>query len=224
MRTRSKAPPSDSSRYLSLRRGGMHRRLLWATCTLTAGAAVCTTLVPRDVVAAALQDHGSDTATVVQVEGVISRDASEEPRIRIQRDARIEQLIADGLDGSSTFRTVVDRLNRSDVVVYVRCQHEMASREDGYLKFVSSVGGFRYLQAHIRYNTSRVRQISLIGHELFHAVEVADAPAVIDVASFERQYARIGFVSRTIRIGGGIAYDTHAAIRAGEQILRELST
>ena len=223
MRARSEAPASDSSRYLSLRRGGAHR-LVWATCTLTAGAAVCTTLVPRNVVAAALQNHDSDTATVVQVEGFIPRDASEVPRIRIQRDARIEQLIAEGLKGSPTFRDVVDRLNRSDVVVYVRCQQDVAKREDGYLKFVSSVGGYRYLQAHIRYNTSRVRQISLIGHELFHAVEVADAPAVIDVASFERQYARIGFVSRTSRVGGGIAYDTHAAIQAGEQILRELST
>src|SRR5687767_1457399 len=100
MRARSEAPPSDSSRDLPLRRGGMHRRLLWATCTLTAGAAVCTTLVPRNVVAAALQDHGADTATVVRVEGVITRDASEVPRIRVQRDARIEQLIADGLNGS----------------------------------------------------------------------------------------------------------------------------
>ena len=224
MRAWSEAPPSDSSRDLALRRSGTRRRFLWATCTLTAAAAVCTTLGPRNVVAAALQDHGSDPATVVQGEGVITRDASEEPRIRIQRDARIEQLIADGLNRSSTFRDIVDRLNRSDVVVYVRCQQDVARREDGYLKFVSSVGGYRYLQAHIRYNTSRVRQISLIGHELFHAVEVADAPAVIDVASFERQYARIGFVSGTVRIGGGISYDTHAAIRAGEQILRELST
>ena len=224
MCARSEALPSDSSRNRSLLRGGRPRYLVWATCALTAGAAVCTSLVPRDVVAAALQDHGSDTANVVQVEGGIRRDASEEPHIRMQRDARIEQLIADGLNGSPTFRDVVERLNRSDVVVYVRCQQDMVKREDAYLKFVSSVGGFRYLQAHIRYNTSRVRQISLIGHELFHAVEVADAPAVIDVASFERQYAEIGFVSRTSKIGGGIAYDTHAAIRTGEQILRELST
>jgi hypothetical protein len=180
--------------------------------------------VPRNLVAAALQDYDSDTATVAQVEDFTTRDASEVPRIRIQRDARIEQLIADGLNGSSTFRHVVDRLNRSDVVVYVRCQQDVAKRMDGYLKFVGSAGGYRYLQAHIRYNTSRVHQIALIGHELFHAVEVADAPSVIDVTSFERQYARIGFVSRTVRVGGGIAYDTHAAIRTGEQILRELST
>jgi hypothetical protein len=185
---------------------------------------MCTTLVSRNVVAAAVQDHDSDTATVVQVGSVTTRDASEVPRIRIQRDARIEQLIADGVNRSSTFRDVVDRLNRSDVVVYVRCQQDVARRDDGYLKFVGSAGGYRYLQAHIRYNTSRVHQIALIGHELFHATEIADAPAVIDVASFERQYSRIGFVSRTIRVGGGIAYDTHAAIRTGEQILRELST
>jgi hypothetical protein len=53
-------------------------------------------------------------------------------------------------------------------------------------------------------------------------VEVADAPSVIDVPSFEREYARIGFLSRTDRVGGGVAYDTHAAIDVGEQILREV--
>lgn len=205
----------------ALPRGKTHRRLLWVPCALVAGAALCTSLTPRIVVAS--QEQSSDTHNAVS-EGFTIRDASEVPRIRIQRDGRIEQLIADGLDGSPTFRAVVDRLNRSDVVVYVRCQRDVAKREDGYLKFVGSGGGYRYLQAHIRYNTSRARQISLIGHELFHAVEVADAPAVIDVASFERQYARIGFVSGKARIGGGIAYDTDAAIRAGEQILRELST
>jgi len=187
-------------------------------------AAVGTSLTPRNIVAAAAQEQRADTTIVGSADGFVTRDASEVPRIRIQRDGRIEQLIADGLEGSPTFRAVVERLNRSDVVVYVRCQTGVAKREDGYLKFVGSAGGYRYLQAHILYNTMRARQIALIGHELFHAVEVADAPEVIDVASFERQYARIGFVSRKARIGGGIAYDTNAAIRTGEQILRELNT
>ena len=211
MRARVEAPPSGS-------------RLVWTTGALIAGVAMCTSLVPRNVVAAASQESRADTAVLPSAGGFIIRDASEVPRIRIQPDGRIEELIADGLESSPTFRNVVDRLNRSDVVVYVRCQKDVAKRADGYLKFVGSGGGYRYLQAHIRYNTVRARQISLIGHELFHAVEVADAPAVIDVASFERQYSRIGFVSGKARIGGGIAYDTDAAIRAGEQILRELST
>ena len=201
-----------------------YRRLVWATCVLIAGAAMCTFPVPPNVVAAASPEQHSSTALSASDEDLTLKDASQEPRIRIEPDGRIERLIADGLEGSQTFRDVVDRLNRSDVVVYVHCQQDVTRREDGYLRFVVSAGGFRYLQAHIRYNTVRARQISLIGHELFHAVEVANAPAVIDVASFERQYARIGFVSRKARIGAGIAYDTDAAIRTGERILRELST
>ena len=184
-----------------------HRRWFWITCALTACAAAGTSLAPR--VVAAAQDV---------------RDASALPRIRVYRDGRIEKIITEGLGASATFRELVNRLNRSDVVVYIRCQKDVPKREDGYLKFVGSAAGYRYLQAYVRYNTSRSHQIALIGHELFHAVEVADAPTVIDVASFERQYSRIGFVSGKARIGGGIAYDTDAAIRAGEQILRELST
>jgi hypothetical protein len=178
---------------------------------------------PRNVVAAAAQNQHAEVSGRPSAIADPIGDASELPRLRIHRDGRIEQIISEGLSTSPTFREVVNRLNRSNVVVYVRCQKDMANREDGYLKFVGSAAGYRYLQAHIRYNISRPHQIALIGHELFHAAEVADAPSVIDVASFEREYARIGFVSRTIRIGGGIAYDTHAAIRAGEQILREMT-
>lgn len=182
-----------------------HRRWFWIACAFTACAAAGTSLAPR--VAAAAQDV---------------RDASEVPRIRIYRDGRIEKIITEGLGASVTFRELVNRLNRSDVVVYIRCQKDVPKREDGYLQFVGSAAGYRYLQAYVRYNTSRSHQIALIGHELFHAVEVADAPSVIDVPSFEREYARIGFLSRTDRVGGGVAYDTHAAIDVGEQILREV--
>ena len=184
------------------------RHWLWITCALGVCAAASTSLAQRTVAAAA---HDI-------------RDASEVPRIRIYRDGRIEKIVKEAISASPTFREVVNRLNRSDVVVYIRCQTSASDREAAYLQFVGSAAGYRYLQAHIRYNTSRPHQIALIGHELFHAVEIADAPSVIDVASFKREYARIGFVSRTDRIGGGVAFDTHAAIAAGEQILRELTT
>lgn len=181
------------------------RHWFWITCALSVCVAG-TSLAPRTVAAAA---HDI-------------RDASEVPRIRIHRDGRLEKIISDAISASPTFRKLVNRLNRSDVVVYIRCQMELSNREAGYLKFVGSAAGYRYLQAQIGYNTSRPHQIALIGHELFHASEIADAPSVIDEASFGREYARIGFVSRTVRVGGGVAYDTHAAIDAGEQILREM--
>jgi hypothetical protein len=195
--------------------------LLSGTCALTAFVAVCTSVVSSSVVAAAqdqLADAGSIQSTTTRIRG-----ASELPRIRIHRDGRIEQLIADGLGLSPTFRDVVERLNNSDVVVYVRGHNEATRREDGYLQFIGTAAGYRYLQAHIRYSTSRAHQIALIGHELFHAVEVAAAASVIDVPSFAREYARIGFVSHTFRVSGAVAYDTHAAIRTGDQILRELT-
>ena len=201
-----------------------HRQWFWIISALTTCAAVGTSMAPRSVVEAAAQEQHPEVSGLPSAIAGTVRDASEVPRIRIHRDGRIERMISEGLSASPTFREVVNRLNRSDVVVYVRCQKDLAKREDGYLKFVGSAAGYRYLQAYIRYNTSRQHQIALIGHELFHAAEVADAPSVIDVASFEREYARIGFVSRTVRIGGGVSYDTHAAIRAGDQILRDVTS
>jgi hypothetical protein len=60
----------------------------------------------------------------------------------------------------------------------------------------------------------------MLGHELRHAVEVAGAPWVLDESSLAEEYRRIGFPS-----GGrnGAAFESRAAIDAGERVLRELT-
>jgi hypothetical protein len=144
-------------------------------------------------------------------------DASR-PHIRTT-DQRLLRLVRDGARTSETFRRLVDRLNRSDVVVYLDCAGTAAP--EGRLTFVSAVGGYRYVHVRMARLPSKEIQIALIGHELQHAVEIADAPDVVDTPSLAREYQRIGFLSP--RLTPGTSFDSDAAVDAGNRILRELS-
>ena len=60
------------------------------------------------------------------------------------------------------------------------------------------------------------RFAAILGHELMHAVEVANDDGVRDQCSFRRLYVRIGH-SRD-----GQTFDTRAAQDAGARVLDEL--
>ncbi len=135
-------------------------------------------------------------------------------------DPHLIRLLRDGVRTSDTFRRLVDRLNRSDVVVYLDCGGGTAA-SDGRLTFISAVGGYRYVHVRVARLPSADVQIALIGHELQHAVEIADAPDVIDSLSLAREYQRIGFLSP--RVTPGVSFDSDAAVTAGNRVLRELS-
>jgi hypothetical protein len=67
----------------------------------------------------------------------------------------------------------------------------------------------------------RRQQIAMMAHELQHAVEIAETPAIVDGESLVREYKRIGYVNTWSTLPG-VAFDTQAAVRAGEQVLKEL--
>jgi hypothetical protein len=68
---------------------------------------------------------------------------------------------------------------------------------------------------------SRLHQIGALGHELQHAVEVAETTSIVDEQTMYRAYREMGF--QTGVIGGAVAFESLAARAAGEQILREMS-
>ena len=142
------------------------------------------------------------------------------PHVRTP-DLRLRRLIEDGVRTSDTFRDLMDRLHRSDVIVLLDCDGP-ATPAGGRLAFVSVAGGYRYVQVRVTRLRSADQQLAIIGHELQHAVEIADAPHVVDALSLAREYQRIGFVSR-YRTGGGTAFDSVAAVEAGYRVLREMS-
>ncbi len=80
-------------------------------------------------------------------------------------------------------------------------------------------GSSRYLRVQIRADLSRREAIALIGHELRHALEIAEATEVRDTTSLIRLYERIGHASI-----GEHAYDTEAARDTGRVVRRELTS
>lgn len=135
-------------------------------------------------------------------------------------DRRLAGLLHQGRRESARFRTLLARLVRSDVIVYLQCRGypDTGAR----LTFVGSGGGYRYLLVRLGRVPSPHQQIALIGHELQHAVEIADAPEIVDSQSLAAQYRRFGLVSQVTATS--IDYDTTAAIDVGYQVLRELQT
>jgi hypothetical protein len=135
-------------------------------------------------------------------------------------DARLRRLLVEGMRTSPTLRALVERLEASDVVVYLRCDGNRLVW-DGRLTFVSSAGGYRYVVVRVARLTSPASQIAIMAHELRHAVEIADAPDIVDGPSLVREYRRIGYVSSGTSVAG-IAFDSRAAVEAGAQVLSEL--
>jgi len=148
-------------------------------------------------------------------------EASATPRIRVE-DERLMRLLDYGKQRSVLFQELVVRLESSDVVVYLRCDRQLGSELSGLLSYVGTAGGLRYVMVRVGYIGDRLRQIALVGHELRHAVEVAETPEIVDRASFQTAYARIGYVNRFVSVKGMLAFESDQAVQAGERILREL--
>ena len=136
-------------------------------------------------------------------------------------DAPSQRLVQYGLQQSALARQLAARLDRRDVYVYVAQDCELPARLMGRLSFMAASGGARYLAIRVSCTAAALVQVAALGHELRHAVEIADDPTVVDEASLVASYQRIGFPSH-----GGVnsmaSYDTQAAIDAGAQVWREI--
>jgi hypothetical protein len=136
-------------------------------------------------------------------------------------DKSLRSVIDEGLARSASFRGLVARLDGSDVIVYVEPECPMSARLFGRLMLLGAGGGRRYVNVRISCMLTVTQQITALGHELRHAVEIADAPSVVDDASLAAEYRRIGFASRTTRRGDG--YESPAAIDAAHHVWAELA-
>lgn len=127
-------------------------------------------------------------------------------------------LLEEGLDRSSLMRSQLAVLEASDLVVYLKevCQSQ-AGEPKGKLQFLSAVAGRRYVVISLDvWNLSRYQRLVLLAHELQHAVEVARAPAVTDLAGFEALYRRIGLELRDKH------FETVAACQAAARMRADL--
>jgi hypothetical protein len=130
---------------------------------------------------------------------------------------RVQRLLEIGVSRSPTFASLIARLNASDVIVYIEQTDNIPKTLDGRLLLMPLANNQRYLRIQINRTGTLPDLISLIGHELRHAIEVAEAIEVRDERALERLYRRIGAPSTTLH-----SYDTDAAQTTGRRVRKEL--
>ena len=149
-----------------------------------------------------------DPGSLEPVAALLSQVTEDHTHVR-STEPRILALVDEGKARSETFRRLVAALDASDVIVYLEPKMTR-QRLGGYLfHYVGGRGEWRYLRVAVDFHGAHDRVISLLAHELQHAVEVAQAPGARDAESLERLFSR-----RTIQSGcGGTAtcYETRAS-------------
>jgi hypothetical protein len=132
-------------------------------------------------------------------------------------DASMTHLLKRGFRKSAAFASLVYRLQNSDVIVYVEEVPRLPTGLEGRLVMMPGAHGQRYVRIQIARRGSPEDCVAVLGHELQHAVEVADATDVRDQAGMIELYERIG-----TRAGPHV-YDTAAAQEMGRTVRREIS-
>lgn len=145
---------------------------------------------------------------------VVSRN----PRVR-PYDGKTATLLVEGLERSTTMRAIVDRLEQLDVIVYLEMQPALRKKLAGTLTWLAATEANRYVRISLNPEMMHDSLIAALGHELQHALEVAEAPWVVDPASLQAYYEKNG-MSTARHING---WDSLAARVAGYDIRRELA-
>ena len=140
------------------------------------------------------------------------------PRIRPQDD-RITAMMTAGVARSASFRALVDRIEASDVYVYVGMSPLLKSSMAGRISWMTKAGGYRYVRAAISTALSPDAIIAALAHEMQHVVEVIEDGNVVDERTLEDLYKRIGQRSQSAVAS---AWETIAAQDAATRVRREL--
>jgi hypothetical protein len=141
-----------------------------------------------------------------------------DPHIR-STEPELLDAVADGALTSPTLHQLVERLEASDVVVYLTFDPSPSPHTSGHLSLISAVPGRRYLRVSIDRHRTGCQRIAILGHELHHAVEIAESPSVTDDATLMALYQRIGFKSAGAHLE---CFDSVGALLAGRIVEKEL--
>jgi hypothetical protein len=132
-------------------------------------------------------------------------------------DSAMRTLLRDGYYNSPTFAALLRQLEESDVYVYIEDVPRLPGALEGRLLVLPPSNGFRYVRIQIARRGGPNDSIAVLGHELRHALEVAEQPTVVDTQTLIALYRRIGIAR------GAHQFDTIAAQETGRRVLRELT-
>ena len=132
----------------------------------------------------------------------------------------LKTAIATALEGSPTFRSIVEHIDGSDVIVHMTCGYFKSATMAGRTMLSSAGPDVRYVRVQILCDQSPQAIVAIVAHELQHVAEIASAPAVVDDHSFGRLYRKIGFP--TCLSAETNQFETAAAVEAGRQVRTEV--
>ena len=141
---------------------------------------------------------------------------------RVRSDDRyVIALIRKGYERSVAFRELVDRIQQSNVIVFVQPGLCASGRIRSCLVAVAGSEHDRHIR--IRLDPQHTIENGLIAaaaHELQHAVEVVEHPDVVDGGTLQALYRRIA----TGRCGQGLSEEceTERALLTERTVFREL--
>ncbi len=153
---------------------------------------------------------------------VAAADPQTAPAVRVL-SPRLEKTLVDAMRRSPSLRILRHELERSDLIVHItgrplRPSEAATGRLAGTMQFVTAAPTRRFLRITVDESLPQTLRAAILAHELWHALEVARAPHVVDRESFNAHYRHIGHSPS----GNPSWYDTHAAVAAGSRVLREV--
>jgi hypothetical protein len=139
----------------------------------------------------------------------------------LRPEIALRPLVEQAAQRSPSIRELIDRIEAADVIVYVRLRQFTRSDLNGRVALLSSMpAGQRYLVVELACGRSDVITIAALGHELFHALEIAAQPSIVDGRSMAAFYTTAG--EKTGDQQGQVTFETRGAEAAGVQVRREL--
>ena len=150
---------------------------------------------------------------------VVGADAPEaaNPNARVRAlQPRVEKLIAAGIERSPSFRRLVHRLEQSDVIVYIDARYDLRVGVGASMRFLATSASDRFVKIQLDAHYNSHVLVALLGHELQHAVEVADNRAIKSADDLRVFYRETGL--RT----GPDSFDSQAAREMGYLVRAEL--
>ena len=133
----------------------------------------------------------------------------------------IQALLDWGLRRSATLASLVETLDRSDVIVYVEEGTLPAGVGGMLLHRIVSRGGRRYVRILVSLRGARERLSGVIAHELQHAAELAQPPDVLRLDDVTALFNRIGFPANCQRTCSETAAALDVQGRVVEEVRRE---
>jgi hypothetical protein len=154
--------------------------------------------------AAALMAFPTSTAAPSQLQNVRTTNAF------------LAALIADAREQSPTLAEMLDRVERSDVIVYFEAIPRFEGSLRGCVHFIGASGPYRYVRAQIKTMMNRYDVVASLAHELQHAIEISNHPEVRSEEALAELYRVIGH-ERDLR-----QFETDEAQTAGRAVRAEV--